>query len=258
MTPDRNAPPVVSHPEGASLLRQYHRISLIVSSRRAANPTRGGGHTARCILSHGRGGFPHDNAVCRDVYKHIARVAHPDKNPVRDAYHCAVAGVVMDAMQRAYDMVASSSSSDRGAFHLLPALDSAQFEATVDAHRLAKISHTPPVRSPTTPVARGSATPVPAGSHPLAVPHIPPLPLPGFADPLSPEPRMFSATDPLPDGSPARLRPQPVGDSNFSDIEDDGNDDGSAFLSDGTHAPAAVPAAPRPYMNVVCGAHATR
>jgi len=87
MTPDRNAPPVVSDPEGASLLRQYHRILLVVSSRRAANPTRGGGHTARYILSHGRSGFPHDNAVCRDVYKykHIARVAHPDKNPVRDA-----------------------------------------------------------------------------------------------------------------------------------------------------------------------------
>ena len=174
---------------------------------------------------------------------------------MRDAYHCAVAGVVMDAVQRASDMVASSSSSDRGAFHLLPALDSAQFEATVDAHRLAKISHIPPVRSPATPsVARGSATPVPTGSRPLTVPHIPPLPLPGFADPLSHEPRMFSATDLLPDGTPARLRPQPIGDSNFSDIEDDGNGDGSAFLSDGTRASVAVPAARRPYMNVVCGA----
>ena len=65
---------------------------------------------------------------------------------------------------------------------------------------------------------------------------------------------MFSATDPLPDDVPARLRPQPVGDSNFSDIEDDGNGDGSAFLSDGSHASAAVPTARRPYMNVVCGA----
>ena len=126
-------------------------------------------------------------------------MAHPDKNPVRNAYHCAIAGVVMDAIQRAYDMVASSSFSDRDAFHLLPALDSAQFEAAVDAHRLAKAGRTPtPVRSPTTPVARGSATPIHAGGHPLAVPHIPALPLPGFADPLSPEPRMFSTTDPPP------------------------------------------------------------
>ena len=180
---------------------------------------------------------------------HVWRVAHPDKNPVRNAYHCAIAGVVMDAIQRAYDMVASSSFSDRGAFHLPAALDSAQFEAAVDAHRLAKISRTPPVRSPTTPVARGSATPIPAGSHPLAVPHIPPLPLPGFADPLSPEPRMFSTTDPPPGGSP-----QPVGDSCFSDIEDDGDGEGSAFLPDDTHASAAIPTAHRPYMSVVCSA----
>ena len=152
MTPDRNAPPVVSHPDDASLLRQYHRISLVVSSRRAVNPTRGGGHTARCILSHGQRALSRDDAVCHDVYKHIARVAHPDKNPVRNAYHCAVAGIVMDTIQRAYDMVVSSSSSDRDAFHLLPALDSAQFEDMVDAHRLAKIGHTPPVRSPVTPV----------------------------------------------------------------------------------------------------------
>ena len=124
----------------------------------------------------------------------------------------------------------------------------------VDAHRLAKISHTPPVRSPVTPVARGSATPTPTGNRPLAVPHSLPPPLPGFADPLSPGPRAFSATDVLPDDSPARLRLRQVRDPNFSDIEDDNDGDGSAFLSDDTHAPAAVPAAPRPYVNVVCGA----
>jgi len=78
--------------------------------------------------------------------------------------------------------------------------------------------------------------------------------LPGFVDPPSPEPRAFSATDALPDDSPDRVRLRQVGDSNLSDIEDDDNDDGSAFLSDATHAPAAVPAAPRPYLNVVCGA----
>ena len=160
MTPDRTAPPVVSHPEGArlTLLRQYHQISLIISFRRPVNPARGGGYSVRCILSYGKGVLSRDGAVCRDVYKHIARVAHPDKNPVRNAYHCAVAGVVMDTIQRAHGIVVSSSSSDRDAFHLLPALDSEQFEAMVDAHRLAKkTGHPPSVRSPITPVARSSA-----------------------------------------------------------------------------------------------------
>ena len=160
----------------------------------------------------------------------------------------------MDTIQRAYDMVVSSSFSDRDAFHLLPALDSEQVEAMVDAHQLAKTGHTPSVRSPITPEARSSATPIPADNRPLVGPHIPLLPLPGFADPLSPESRSFSATDALPGDSPARSRPQQVGDSSFSDIEEDDNDDGSAFLSGVTHAPAAVPATSRPYMNVVCDA----
>ena len=255
MTPGRTAPPVVSHPDDTSLVRQYYRISLVVSSRRAANPTRGGGHTARCILSHGRGGFPHDSAVCREVYKHIARVAHPDKNPVRSAYHCAVAGIVMETIQRAYDMVGSSSSSDRDAFHLLPALDSELFEGMVDAHRLAKAGHSPSARSPITPVARCSATPTPADNRPLAGPHVPPPPLPDLAGPLSPESRPLSASDAFPGDSPARSRPQQAGDLSFLDIDDDDDDgDGSAFLVDATRAPAAVPAASRPYVNVVCDA----
>ena len=170
-----------------------------------------GGHTARCILSHGQSVLSRSDAVCHDVYKHIARVAHPDKNPVRNAYHCAVAGVIMDTIQRAYGMVVSSSSSDRSAFLLLPALDSEQFEDMVDAHRPAKISHTPPLRSPVTPVARGSVTPATTGNCPLAVPHNSPFPLPGFGDPPSPEPRAFSATDALPDDNPARVRFESLG-----------------------------------------------
>ena len=150
------------------------------------------------------------------IYKHIARVAHPDKNPVRSAYHCAVAGVVMDTIQRAYDMVVSSSSSDRGAFHLLPALDSEQFEAMVDAHRLAKTGHTPSVRSPITPVARSSATPIPADNRPLAGPHIPLLPLPGFADPLSPESRSVLGDDALTGGSPLGRDPNKSGHPSIS------------------------------------------
>ena len=83
----------------------------------------------------------------------------------------------------------------------------------------------------------------------MAVPHIPALPLPGFADPLSPGPRRSLTTDPPSDGFP-----QPVGDSCFSDIEDDGDGAGSAFLPDDTHASAAAPAVRRPCLGVVCSA----
>jgi len=117
---------------------------------------------------------------------------------------------------------------------------------------LPKSAAPPHVRSPTTPVARGSATPIHAGSHPLAEPRIPALPLPGFAGPLPPEQhesRMFSTADPPLGGSP-----QLAGDSCFSDIEDDGDGAGSAFLPDGTHDFAATPTAHRPCMSVVCSA----
>ena len=66
----------------------------------------GGGNTARRILSHTYA-LPRDNAVCRDVYKFIARMAHPDKNLTRDAYHCTMAGIIMDTAQRASDTVAN-------------------------------------------------------------------------------------------------------------------------------------------------------
>ena len=62
-------------------------------------------------------------------------------------YYCAVAEVVMEAARRASDIVASSSSSDREAFSLVPALDSAQFSALVDSHRQATQGRTPLVRS---------------------------------------------------------------------------------------------------------------
>ena len=46
----------------AELLRQYHRIAHIASSScRAMNSERGGGSTARRILSHGLGGFSHNS-----------------------------------------------------------------------------------------------------------------------------------------------------------------------------------------------------
>ena len=102
-------------------------------------------------------------------------------------------------------------------------------------------------------MARSPATPTPADNRPLAGPHVPPPPLPGFAGPLSPESCLLSASDAFPSDSPARSRPQQAGDSNFLDIDDDdGDNDGSAFLFHAAHAPAAVPATSRPYVNVVC------
>ena len=119
-TPNRYIPPTSHspHSDNASLLRTYRRIARVVASRFAANPDRGGGHTARRILNHASVGFPRDTAVCKDAYKLIARMAHPDKNQTRDAYHCAMAEIVMDTAQRASDMITSASSLDRGAFHL--------------------------------------------------------------------------------------------------------------------------------------------
>ena len=48
---------------------------------------------------------------------------------------------------------------------------------------------------------------------------------------------MLSATDAFPDGTPAQLRSQPMGDLNFSDIEDEDSSDDSAFHFS---APAAL------------------
>ena len=60
------------------------------------------------------------------------------------------------------------------------------------------------------------------------------------------EPHMLSATDAFPDGTLTQLRSQPMEESNFSDIEDEGSSDDSVFhfsapaaLADG---PAVVPA----------------
>ena len=127
--------PHTARPDDAELLRQYHRIAHIISARHAVNSERGGGSTARRILSHGFGGFSHNSRTCRDVYKSISLVAHPDKHPMRNAYYRAVAEIVMEVTRRANDIVASPSSSDRAAFPPVPALDSAQFSALVNSHR---------------------------------------------------------------------------------------------------------------------------
>ena len=61
-TPDsrRSAVPHTARPEDAELLRHYHRIDHIAPTRHAMNlerGARGGGSTARRILSHGLRGF---------------------------------------------------------------------------------------------------------------------------------------------------------------------------------------------------------
>ena len=109
------------------------------------------------------------------------------------------------------EWVASASSSDRNTFPLVPAFDSTQFLAMVEAHRLAKIVRTPLGRSSAAPSTAGdSVTPVPIGA---------------LLEPFSLMPHLLSATDTLPGETPIQRRHQPAGDSHFSDIEDGGSDD---------------------------------
>ena len=108
--------PHAARPDDAELLRQYHRIAHIISARHAVNSERGGGSAARRILSHGLVGFSHNSRTCRDIYKRISLIAHPDKHPMRNAYYRAVADIVMEVTRRANDIVASPSSSDRTGF----------------------------------------------------------------------------------------------------------------------------------------------
>ena len=165
-------------------------------------------------------------------------MAHPDKNPTRDAYHSAIADVAIDTARRASGIVASPPYSDRSAFHPLPALVSVQFSAVVVTHRLAKISHTPLRRSPATPsTAKGWAAPVPARRLLPTIPRIPPLSLLDSAEPFSPVPHLLSATDTFPDDTPTRLQPQPAEDWCFSAIEDGDSSDDSA---PGFFAPTAL------------------
>ena len=249
-TPDSRRPavPHTARPEDAELLRQYHRIANIVSSRRVMNSERGGGSTARRILSHGPGGFSHNTGLCRDVYKHISRIAHPDKNLMINAYYCAVADIAMEVARRASDIVASSSSSDRDAFSLVPALDSAQFSALVESHRQAKQGRTPLVRSATVPpVAIGvGSSPACTAPRPFSIHRTRTLPSSSSKEPCLLESHMLSATDAFPDTTPADQRHTPVvGESHFSDIDEDEQEDDAASQSsgidvhDGAHARAA-------------------
>ena len=233
VTPNRDTPLAspTPHPDDTSLLRQCRRIAFVIAFRHSIDPTRAGGSTARRILSHGHTGFPRDDAECREVCRIIARIAHPDKSLARDAYYCAMAEMVMDTAQRASGIVASPSTSDRGAsfpFHPLPSLESAQFSGIVDTHRRAKLGRPAPVRSPATPsTANGGAAPVLTRRLPPIMPRIPSLSLLDPAEPTPPRPHTLSATDTFPGGVvQTRLRPRPAEGSSFSGADDgiDGDD----------------------------------
>ena len=124
-------------------------------------------------------------------------------------------------------MITSASSLDRGAFHPLPALESAQFYAMVDAHRMAKVGHPTLGRPPATPsTVQGRTAPILTGRLLSTIPRIPSLSLLDSAEPFSPAPRTLPVTDLFPDDTQARLRSQPSADWCFSDAEDEDNDDG--------------------------------
>ena len=228
------ATPHTARPEDAELLRQYHRIAHIISARHAVNSERGGGSTARRILSHGFGGFSHNSRTCRDVYKRISLVAHPDKHPMRNAYYRAVADIVMEVTRRASDIVTSPSSSDRAAFPPVPALDSAQFSTLVNSHRRVARDNNPLMRSATTPPVAMKDGGSLMGTTPYSsdMRRTRSLPLSSSVAPCVLESHMVSASDAFPDTTPASQRhtQTTIGD-HFSDIDEDEQEDEHASRS---------------------------
>ena len=147
---------------------------------------------------------------------------------MRNAHYCAVAEIAMEAAQRASGIATSPSSSNRGAFSLVPALDSAQFSALVDSHRRATQGRTPLVRSATGPrVAVGVGFPS-AGTapRPFDMHRTRSLPLSSSMESCLLDSHMLSATGAFPDMTPADQRHTPVviGD-HFSDIDEDNQED---------------------------------
>ena len=234
----RSVIPHTARPEDAELLRQYHRIARIISARHAVNSERGGGSTARRILSHGLSGFSHNSRTCRDVYKQISLVAHPDKNLMRNACNCAVADIAMEVTRRASGIVTLPPSSDRAAFPLVPALDSAQFSALMSFHRRATQDNTPLMRSATTPPVAMRVGDFLAGTTPYSsnMRRTRSLPLSNSVAPCLLESHMISATDAFPDTTPADQRhtQTAIGD-HFSGIDEDeqGDETTSQSLDEG-------------------------
>ena len=165
-------------------------------------------------------------------------MAHPDKNPMRNAYYRAVADIVMEVTRRASGIATSPSSSDRAASPPVPALDSAQFSTLVNSHQRVTQDNTPLMRSTTTPPVAMSAGGFLVGMTPYSsnMRRTRSLPLSNSVAPCALESHMVSATDAFPDTTPADQRhtQTAIGD-HFSDIDEDeqGDDATSQPLDEG-------------------------
>ena len=133
----RNMWPISDRAHDIELLRQYHRIAHIICQRFQTNPDEGGRRTAKRILSDGYSGLCHSSNTHHNIYKRISLIAHPDKNVTRDTFHCALAHLVMESIQKAFDITTSltTNADSRQAFQLIPTLDSERFHTLVHSYR---------------------------------------------------------------------------------------------------------------------------
>ena len=129
--------PISDRAHDIELLRQYHRIAHIICQRFQTNPDEGGRRTAKRILSDGYSGLCHNSNTHHNIYKRISLIAHPDKNVTRDTFHCALAHLVMESIQKAFDITTSltTNADSRQAFQLIPTLDSERFRTLVHSYR---------------------------------------------------------------------------------------------------------------------------
>ena len=129
--------PISDRAHDIELMRQYHRIAHIICQRFQTNPNEGGHRTAKRILSDGYSGLCHNSHTHHNIYKRISLIAHPDKNVARDTFHCALAHLVMESIQKAFDITTSLTTNDdsRRAFQLIPTLDSERFQTLVHSYR---------------------------------------------------------------------------------------------------------------------------
>ena len=133
----RNMWPISDRAHDIESLRQYHRIAHIICQRFQTNPDEGGHRTAKRILSDGYSGLCHSSNTHHSIYKRISLIAHPDKNVARDTFHCALAHIVMESIQKAFDITTSLTTNDdsRRAFQLIQTLDSERFQTLVHSYR---------------------------------------------------------------------------------------------------------------------------
>ena len=108
----RNMWPISDRAHDIELMRQYHRIAHISCQRFQTNPNEGGHRTARRISSDGYSGLCHNSNTHHNIHKRISLIAHPDKNVARDTFHCTLAHLVMESIQKAFDITTSLTTND--------------------------------------------------------------------------------------------------------------------------------------------------